>query len=105
MSITDGVAENATACTGTEVAANVAADALADRFHVDTYRNGECDVQGGKVRVELHKTNDNLWTVRAIRMPTPLIGESELRLTKAAAIELRDALDVLIRSTAKNGEE
>lgn len=105
MSVTDGMAENLTCCTGTDVARSLARDPLADLFEVTAYENGECDVYGSLIHASLHISPEGLHVVHVHRMPLAHIPEAEMRLTRDQAIELRDALDVLITNTAQRKGE
>jgi hypothetical protein len=82
---------------GPTVAANLASNPLADRFEVEAYDSGECDVnsdwfilrtvQPDRVELQFHKSEIG-WV-----------------MTRAQFVELVRAGDVLIRNTAKNTGE
>lgn len=85
--------------TGPEVVANVETDALADKFTKHVYANGDMDVYGDRVHVS---TFDGVFKIE--RMPMAHIPLASLKLHRAHALELRDALDVLLRATSKGVE-
>lgn len=97
--LTTGVAESTLAMTGPEVVAALAADPLADRFHVDVFSDGSTDVFGDLVHVHTRTKGLPVYVV--------LFDGEERRfgMSRMAAIELRDALDVAIRATRKNTGE
>jgi hypothetical protein len=82
--------------TGPEVVANADADALADKFTKHVYANGEIDVFGERVSVMVDGG-----VVVADILPTQTVTHQTVRMSRAHAIELRDALDVLLRATSK----
>lgn len=97
--LTTGIAESTIAMTGPEVVAALAADPLADQFEVDTYSDGSVDVFGKLVHVHTRTKGLPVYIV--------LLEGEERRfgMSRTAAIELRDALDVAIRATRKNTGE
>ena len=90
------VAETLLGITGPEVVANVNADALADKFTKHVYRDGQMDVFGEKVHVYLLACG-----VKVDILPTNTIQQASVGMSRAHALELRDALDVLLRATSK----
>lgn len=99
VDITTGVAESTLACTGTDVAAALEADALADRFQTWAYEGGELDVNGARVQLQ--------WMLG----PPPHVkvmfhtGEPDVVLSRETFLELVQAGDVLLRATRTNGRE
>lgn len=73
-------------------------DPLADRFTVERYSGGQADVSGTRVAVG---TVDDAPDLILISAQTE-IGWRDLRVKRHVAMELRDALDVLIRETRRN---
>ena len=80
---------------------------LADRFEIERFRGGDCDVKGETVVVSTEDGTDG----RMVRISASTeIGWRDLHIPRATAIELRDALDVLVvetrrRSAAKAAAE
>lgn len=75
---------------------------LADRFRVDRYRGGEADVFGERVHAG---TVDGSGGDMVLISAQTDIGWRDLRVLRAVAIEIRDALDVLIFETRRNTPE
>lgn len=94
------VAETTLGITGSDVVANVNADALADKFFTTVYSNGDMDLLGTSVHT--YHTNG---IIHADLMPLHGMTLQQFRMYRSHAIELRDALDVLLRATSKGVAE
>lgn len=83
------------------VSTNLQADPLADKFEVESYSDGGCDVSGSHFYVSWF-TNTDPGMVVVFRNPTTSEPRGKrMGMARAAALELRDALDVLLQATRK----
>lgn len=76
-------------------------DPACDRFEVTTNTSGDVEVDGKHIEIATLRGS----VIIHAEMASPYNGWVTIELRRANAIELRDALDVLLRATGEDGDE